>query len=498
MKQDRRGAVLLIVTLMLLFFSAAVVALITLSQSEWRAVSVQSDEMVLENLTVAGENMLLVLGTASQQERQMLGNRSVNPDFFKPQSLHWDDEATDPRFMLLPVKQFDPDEPLVFGWTNESAKLNLHSLVEWEQRFPGHGMRALLELPGMTAEVAAELLQRMGVKALVPDSMKSIAPQNNLQPTLIQERMPEQLEDLVGVGNTSYEDWFGKIDLVPNRQTNEQSRGTNRHQPWMEFLTLDSRERNESADGTSRIFLNQPDLVILHHRISEKLGQPLADFVVLYRQFGPGTVGRRTPVSDIKLDLSLPPRFELTSELDLVGSTVTIASNVGRSRLVMSPLPNDRAGWAGQLEFIMDQVTVDPQPVIEGRINIEHASREVLLAIPGMDTIIADQILSFRFVSADGRLSRNHAAWLLEKGVVDLPTMRRLLPYMTVSGNILQANIVAYDPFRELLLRKIVAIDATSPDRGKLYSKDLRNSPLPAVFNQLFKSGEPSQGIANR
>ncbi len=492
MRCQRRGAVLLLVTLLLLFFSSVAIALITYSRSEWRAVSVHHDELVLDNLLVAGENILLTVGSSSRQDLKQLGNPTTSPEFYGPQSLHWDEQASDFRLMILPVKQFLKDEPLLFDWTNESAKINLNKLIEWERKYPGHALRVLSELPGMTPEVAESLLHRLGVEVATTPTLNANSPKNIAELSSQAGPKPQQLEDLVGIGNSTYKDWFGSLDVVADQRGDEANKPTSDHQPWSELLTLHSRERNESANGTPRINLNQSDLVSLHRQLSERLGRSMADFVVLFRQFGAGRVGRRTSAAQLSIDFSVPPRFQFQSELDLIGATVAFDSRNGGRQLVTSPLPNDRAAWAGQLESVMDQLTVHPQPVIEGRINIEKAPREVLMAVPGMDALTADQIISIRYALTADRMPWIHPVWLLEKGILDLPAMKKLLPHMTVGGNVLQADLLAFDRQRGVYLRKIVAIDATSPEEGKLFTKDFRNLPLPPAFDQLLigRAGE--------
>jgi hypothetical protein len=245
-----------------------------------------------------------------------------------------------------------------------------------------------------------------------------------------------------------------------------------------------SRERNESFDGQPRIFLNDDDLVGLHQRLSERTNPSLADFVIVYRQFGPGLAGRPQRLSDAELDFSMPGKFKFTSELDLVGATVTVPMNGAVWGRFDSPIKSNRADWAGQLENLMDQLTIVPDPIIAGRINIDEAPREVLLAIPGMDLTMADRILAARFLSADGRVAHVHPTWLLEKGIVDLARLKTLLKHCTTGGDVFQAQIVAYIPDSPWSLREIVAIDGAEQVPFKLYCKDRRDSGNPHEFEK--------------
>ena len=59
------------------------------------------------------------------------------------------------------------------------------------------------------------------------------------------------------------------------------------------------------------------------------------------------------------------------------------------------------------LPKLMDQVTVRSGTPIVGRVNINLAERDVLAAIPGFDTALAERVISARTLVAAGRLQRD-------------------------------------------------------------------------------------------
>ncbi len=494
----RQGAVLLIVVIVLLLVSLVITGLVSLSQSEMQATKVRTQEMVLENLLISGENVVAAIASQPRQQRAAMGTQSEVANWFRNQPVAVEEtgpeEAT---FSILPAMSFAQDEPLSFGITNESSKLNLRTLVEFDRRSPGYGEKALLELPGMTPEAAASIMDWLDTD--------EIARQNGAEaeeyladglPQIPANSLPAQLEDLALVANTTWNDWFN--EELPERSKSRTSSGDFEvHPGWLQYLTLHSRERNESATGQARINLNDPNLQTLHSRLTARVGQSMADFVVYFRQYGPAqtrssSLAPRAPRSPVPsapavgLDFRIPPRFKFQSELDLVGGVVAIRRGTEIVRRIESPLSGNRTGWAGQLEQLMDKLTVDARPVIEGRINIDEAAREVLLAIPEIDPVVVDHILTYRQLPADGRRFHTHATWLLEQGVIDLARMKKLSPYVTTGGDVFQANIVACDPVRRMIFRELVVFDGSDPARGRLYCKNFRDSPLPFNVNLLL------------
>ena len=495
----RRGAVLLIVVVVLLLVSLAITGLVSIAQSEMQATKIRTHEMVLENLLLSGENVVAAYASLPRQQRSVLENPTEAANWFWNQQVVVEETGPEEAsFSILPARSFAPDEPLSFGLTNESSKLSLRTLVEFDRRLPGYGERALLELPGMTPEAAASIMDWLDADDVVRQNGAEIeeylAAGSSVVPA---NALPAQIEELALVLNTTWSDWLNEV-LPPRANERASRRDTDLHSGWLQYLTLHSRERNETVTGQPRVHLNDPNLQVLHSRLAARVGKSMADFVVRYRQYGPAQTSAqlppapRTPRSPVKpapptgLDFRIPARFTFASELDLVGSVVAIRRGGEIVYRTESPLTANRSTWAGQLEQLLDKVTVDPRPVIEGRINIDTAPREVLLAIPEIDPVVVDQILTYRELSADGRRLHTHPTWLLEQGVVDLPRMRKLLPYMTTGGDVFQANIVACNPVRGLYFRELMVFDGSDPARGRLYCKSFRDSPTPFDVDLLL------------
>ena len=119
---------------------------------------------------------------------------------------------------------------------------------------------------------------------------------------------------------------------------------------------------------------------------------------------------------------------------------------------------------ATYLPQLMDYVTVNPAATIPGRINVNQAPPTVLSGIPGMTSDIVGKITAQRSMdttSADP--ARRYETWLLTEGVVTLPEMKVLMPFITGGGSVYRAQVVGYFQGGQASSRAEVVFDATSP-----------------------------------
>jgi hypothetical protein len=176
------------------------------------------------------------------------------------------------------------------------------------------------------------------------------------------------------------------------------------------------------------------------------------------------------------LDLTRPARAKFKSPLDLVNARVRLRDTGTTPIPIMeSPLSDKEGGFDERILEWMDYVTLQPEPLVHGRINVNLALRPVLSAIPNMDAATARRIQVER-ESQSGRYDprRRHPVWLLSERIVDLPRMKELLPYLTCGGDVYRAQVVGYFDTPGPTARAEVVIDATRQPARQLYWKDLR------------------------
>jgi hypothetical protein len=251
-------------------------------------------------------------------------------------------------------------------------------------------------------------------------------------------------------------------------------------QPWASLLTVASAERNESFDGQPRIHLNDENLSDLQRRLGAVFDRRWVDFILLYRQFGPYRGDKAVSSgASVTVDPSKPAAFRIESPLDLIGAKVLIPSAPGADEktatVVGSPLANEPAVLREDLPKLLDYTTVWPTPVIPGRVNVNLAPRAMLQAVPGMDSSLVERIIASRGSRPGGDdPARRHPAWLLSEGLVDLPRMKTLLPYLTAGGDVHRAQVVGFFDSTGRSIRAEVVIDATVRPARQIYYQDLR------------------------
>jgi len=381
------------------------------------------------------------------------------------------------------------EQEIHFGVADESARLNLRAVLQWELTNPGQGVQALLQLPNMTETLAQSILDWFDQDSQTrdlgaeQDYYKGLA-----TPYLIRNGIPATLEEMLLIRSMNRQrlfgaDWNRNYRIDPEEAVLEET-STNmfsseeKPYPWFQLLTLYSKELNSDYSGNPRINLNSDDLVTLHRKLATRLGRVEADFVVAYRQFGPistGEIGEK--ISTIAIDPTRPATVEIESPLDLIGVQVRVSedSTSENTMVLDSPFSQDQGLMPTYIHKLLDRTTTFDSPTLVGRINILSASRAVLRAIPNMAPSKVEAILQER-KTKDSLLTEQgvSAGWLLTEGIVDKDELKRLLPYITTQGDTYRAQLVGFFASSGPSARIEVVYDATRRPVRRLYWSDLR------------------------
>ena len=227
-------------------------------------------------------------------------------------------------------------------------------------------------LPGMTDSAAAKILDWLDAddtprpggaeRQQYADLHKPYAPRNGC-PARIEELLliPDVPRNLLLGPDFNRESQLAAREPGPAAQ----NRATGSPPPWTALLTLHSAERNLNPQGQPRIALNDPDLRQLFTRLSAVVDPAWAEFVILYRQFGPavglaaspggkttaaGGSGRKAEEIAGTLDFSRPGRVQIASIVDLIGVSVALSNPpLPPWRIVESPFPTDRVAMRDYL-----------------------------------------------------------------------------------------------------------------------------------------------------
>ena len=484
--RGRQGFVLVIVTIIVVMAGLAGFSFVALMSTEDKAVRLRGDELQVEATVASAVEMMKVLIEEGGQSWESSSDWSEDASLFRAVPLLADTGEQPGRFLfsvIAPQIEDDGISGIRFGMVDESSRLNLPALLQWERRQSGAAQRALMNLPNMTDAIAAALLDWVDPDDRRRSSGAETDYYGSMEPPFDPRNgLPESLEELLLVRDVTPGMIFGadtnrnyQIDSVErSAATGMTSDSPTGSFPWAELLTLHSAERNVRPDGSPRVNLNDRDLTRLNQELNKVLDDRAARFIIAYRQYGRYTGSRpATEEAGFEMDLSVRPRYTLKSILDLVDAKVRIRKPGSRT-ILASPFTSDQSDLAEYLPGLLDDVTLMAEPVLVGRININAAPLPVLLAVPGMTESIADRILSARSSSGGFQEgSRRNPAWLLTEGLVDLSTMKTILPFVTARGDVYRAQIVGFTVPEGPVKRVEVAIDGARRPARLVYWKDL-------------------------
>jgi len=367
-----------------------------------------------------------------------------------------------------------------YGLENESARLNLNTILLADNYQENGAHILLMTLPGMTDSIADAILDWID-----PDdtSRTSGAEQDyysSLNPPYKPRNGPLQsIEELLLVRDVTPTLLFGadinrNMLIDPNEQSLTNMDGVDNsngvlNRGWAAYLTIDSAEKNVRSDGTPKINVNMSNLQDLHDQVSSVLGDEMANFIVAYRQGGPDTSSDAgQPASGIQIDYTQPGRVQFKTLLDLVGVKTKISkpnqqqgngsgpqgssqpaggggSTQSSTTVVAAAFKSDKASMRDYLPKLFDNLAANAAPSIPGRLNVNQAPKPLLLGVPGLTPDAVEQIISTRDLDVTSdRPDRAYETWLLTEGIVDLPTMKKLMPLVCAGGNVYRAQVVGY------------------------------------------------------
>ncbi|MBW3542675.1 MAG: general secretion pathway protein GspK, partial [Planctomycetes bacterium] len=420
--------------------------------------------------------------------------------------------------IVAPVESDATATSIRYGLIDESGKINLNAILKLgldEEQLN----YMLLALPDMTPEVADAILDYID---------EDTTPRLYGWETEYNKNAPlDSIDELLNVPGVYEYPWL-LLGEDANRNglldPGEDTSGDGILQlGWSAYFTVYSRESNRRVDGTQKLYLNENLLSDLYDQLAEEHGEEVATFVVAYRLGGPvetetdsgeaggegggggqvgsastrgegeaelqslasglartiaGTGGEGGVVTRGGMDLTQGAQHQINSLFDLIGVQVEAVID-GATETLDSPWSDDSAQMASYLPQMMSDFTVVEGEFIEGRINVNQARYETLLAVPGMTEEVASAIVASKMIGSNGEplsdVMGTHATtgWLVMDGLVDLPAMRKLDKYLTTRGDVFRAQVVGHWHQGGPGVRLEAVIDATQRPAKVLYVRDL-------------------------
>lgn len=520
----KHGFVLIVVLVVIAALSLAALGYAEWMMVERQAVDVAGRQIQARALAESGVELARAMLSADAESQQESGGWYDNASRFQGVVV-LDEEQDRARGRFTVVAPGDEEGSVRFGLENESGKINLNTLAALEKATPNAGRTMLMALPDMTEEIADAILDWLdpddearasGAEAeyyatLDPPYAPKNGPIGSIDELLLVRGVTPQLlfgadAQRTGVTTSSGSTWTsgvtgssdatGSTDSTGNLMGSSDSSGRG----WASYLTLYSRETNLASDGQAKINVNDSDLQTLHDKLSEAIGEAYATYIVAYRLQSSAYQAKDTDSSlkvettpSGQLDLTASGQLKLKTVLDLIGQRVRVKYKGQQTEVILeSPFANQQEAMRTYLPTLMDKLTTSTatKPV-SGRINLYYAPQEVLAAIPGMTSQIAEQILANRAAAlASSEDQFRHATWLLTEGVATLDEMKALLPYVTAGGDVYRCQVVGYYDKDGPSARIEAILDATKRPAAVLFWKDL--SRLGRGYSLETLSGESS------
>jgi hypothetical protein len=503
-RDSRSGFVILVVLVSIVILTLSVYTFLCLMQIEDQATRLQTRRIQSKYLVDSGVDYARLFLSSNSATIEAMGGWWDNPDRF--QAIPVLMESVRPENLgYISIVASNMDEEGMpyghrFGLSDESAKVNLNVLPYLDLLQPGTARGLLLALPGMSEEIADAILDFIDSDDDPREYGLEGSYYNGMTPPYDAKNGPlDSLEELLLVAGVTPQLLYG-LDINRNGilDPDELNSGgisaidADLNLGLINYLTLHSKETNLNAEGLPRINLNAEDLEQLYDDLKSAYNDDWANFIIYYRTAEEApTSGSPTeesavvrPASQYPLNFEgLESRRTLTSILDLVNAYVRVEDNENLFAYVESPVTLLNMGLT--MPILMENMTTNEGTSIPGRINVMKCSRRILEGIPGFDAEIVDRVLEERqkWQNDTYELNKNrkYETWLLVEGVIDLTTMKTILPYVCVGGNVFKAEIVGYFADGAGTSRAEAVFDTTVPIPRILHWRD--KSDLPAAFS---------------
>ncbi len=457
---------LVVVMVVTVLLSLAAYTFTDLMLSEYSAVEINGRRLQAKALTDSGLAIVTQLLSLSAEEETNAGGHYNNPQWFQGQLVVADNDARQRARVTIMAPKVDQEGHLAgtrYGLEDESARINLNALMKFGESDDSESLARglLMGLPGMTEEIADAILDWMDPDSDQREFGAEVEYYSTLQPPYSPKNGPlESIEELLLVRGVTPGLLFG-LDVNrngvvdPSEQANEGAMGIDNTngdmgRGWSAYLTLYSAESNLNPDGEPKIDLNNDDLEELYNQLSAVFPAEWATFIIAFRQNGASTGDLPDNIVKGSLDFDIEAQGSLGSILDLVGVNTQV-QYVGQQQAVVleTPFPNDPIAMSVYLPTLWDHVTKETAEVIPGRINVNQASRTVLLGVPGMDEEKADRIIAARHPELTAEnVGHRYETWLLAESIVTLDEMKQMVAFVCGQGHVYRANCGLLRPGR--------------------------------------------------
>jgi hypothetical protein len=180
------------------------------------------------------------------------------------------------------------------------------------------------------------------------------------------------------------------------------------------------------------------------------------------------------------IDVSKGPTYTVKSLYEFFGAK-TSPTISGATAQLSSPWSSSNTDIQTNVAHVLEALTLTDNPYIDGRINVNLASREVLIGLPApMTDVIADAIVgsqvkptSGQSSSSDQSADRMTTAWLVLTGILTINQLEQLDPFLTSRGDVFHLQSVGFFDGGGPMARVEAVIDATQTPPQVIFMRDL-------------------------
>jgi DNA uptake protein ComE-like DNA-binding protein len=352
-----------------------------------------------------------------------------------------------------------------YGLRDESSKLNLNTATK----------EMLEKLPGMTSEMAASIVDWRDSDDSETAGGAEREYYNNLDNPYDPRNAPFQsVAELLQVKGFSPRILYGEDANRDGVLQTAEDDGAESDPPdngdgkldrgLLPYLSAFSYERNVNAEGEKRVNLNTANNRVLRQRLEGKVSAENLRILIRYRRnkkfenlgqllTGEGidkTEKEKAEGGRERTDSNRRNRSESRPGSRSQAETATAQEGQAEDRepSVASEAIADTTHEGAILTFdefrlAVDELTLEDEETVAGRVNINTAPKEVLASLPGMTDPLAERIVERR--SSDIG-SFETIADLATVEAMSRETFAGLLPYVSVRSTVFEALAVGYLP----------------------------------------------------
>ena len=403
---------------------AAIVAANHVASLEAECIAAGATRYIIAQLTASTEEQTAALMDSQSYEAVQVG-----------QSYFW-----------VLRSNLEDDEEFDYGLTDEAGKINLNSA----------SLEMLLRLPGMTTELAASIIDwRDEDSEISPGGAENEYYLLQPEPYNCKNSAFETVDEILLVKGASEVLLYGEdtnLNGILDDHENDadlsdppDNRNGRLEPGFYDYVTVYSVEANLDSQSNQRININDP-------AARGELESTLQEVV--------------TEERSLEIMNLVPIRPSFANVLDFYFMTGLKFEEFAK---------------------IADRLTTSDEETLPGLVNVNTASKEVLLCLPGLEEKDADAMLSYR----DGNEELSSIAWVTK--VLDREKAIAIGSYITVRSFQYSADIVCLSGNGRAYKRYKAVFDTQNGAPRIVYWKSLTHSgwPLDREIVATLRKGQP-------